>query len=125
MGRLPRDADCDLLRIPRRVQAHRRQPGVAILPIVLAPVVVGLFWRTLMLSPNFGLVDYLIQALGFEQVNWPGAPTPALISVIIIHTSFRAAARIGQDHRTRDLPSPVRNPCLRATILHPFHGCHR
>lgn len=59
---------------------------VAILPIVLAPVVVGLFWRTLMLSPNFGLVDYLIQALGFEQVNWLGAPTPALISVIMIHT---------------------------------------
>jgi multiple sugar transport system permease protein len=59
---------------------------VAILPIVLAPVVVGLFWRTLMLSPNFGLVDYLIQLLGFEQVNWLGAPTPALISVIVIHT---------------------------------------
>ena len=59
---------------------------VAILPIVLAPVVVGLFWRTLMLSPNFGLIDYLIQMLGFEQVNWLGAPTPALISVIIIHT---------------------------------------
>ena len=59
---------------------------VAILPIVLAPVVVGLFWRTLMLSPNFGLVDDLIRMLGFEQVNWLGAPTPALISVIIIHT---------------------------------------
>ena len=59
---------------------------VAILPIVLAPVVVGLFWRTLMLAPNFGLVDYLIQRLGFEQINWLGAPVPALISVIIIHT---------------------------------------
>ena len=59
---------------------------VAILPIVLAPVVVGLFWRTLMLSPNFGLVDFIVQWLGFEQVNWLGAPTPALISVIIIHT---------------------------------------
>ena len=58
----------------------------AILPIVLAPVVVGLFWRTLMLAPNFGLVDYLIQRLGFDQVNWLGAPVPALISVIIIHT---------------------------------------
>ena len=29
----------------------------AILPIVLAPVVVGLFWRTLVLAPDFGLVD--------------------------------------------------------------------
>jgi multiple sugar transport system permease protein len=58
----------------------------AILPIVLAPVVVGLFWRTLMLAPNFGLVDYLIQRLGMEQVNWLGAPVPALISVIVIHS---------------------------------------
>jgi len=59
---------------------------VAILPIVLAPVVVGLFWRTLMLAPNFGLVDYLIQRFGVEQINWLGAPVPALISVIVIHT---------------------------------------
>lgn len=59
---------------------------VAILPIVLAPVVVGLFWRTLMLAPNFGLVDYLIQRFGVEQINWLGAPVPALISVIAIHT---------------------------------------
>jgi multiple sugar transport system permease protein len=59
---------------------------VAILPIVLAPVVVGLFWRTLMLAPEFGMVDFLVRWLGFEQVNWLGAPTPALVSVIIIHT---------------------------------------
>jgi len=59
---------------------------VAILPIVLAPVVVGLFWRTLMLAPNFGILDFVVQALGFGQVNWLGSPTPALISVIIIHT---------------------------------------
>jgi multiple sugar transport system permease protein len=59
---------------------------VAILPIVLAPVVVGLFWRTLMLAPGFGILDFIVQALGFGQVNWLGAPTPALVSVIIIHT---------------------------------------
>ena len=59
---------------------------VAILPIVLAPVVVGLFWRTLMLAPEFGIVDFVVRALGFGQVNWLGSPTPALISVIIIHT---------------------------------------
>ena len=59
---------------------------VAILPIVLAPVVVGLFWRTLMLAPNFGIVDFAVKALGFGAVNWLGSPTPALISVIVIHT---------------------------------------
>jgi multiple sugar transport system permease protein len=59
---------------------------VAILPIVLAPVVVGLFWRTLMLAPNFGIVDFAAKALGFGTVNWLGSPTPALVSVIAIHT---------------------------------------
>ncbi len=59
---------------------------VAILPIVLAPVVVGLFWRTLMLAPNFGIVDFMTRALGFDAVNWLGSTTPALVSVILIHT---------------------------------------
>lgn len=59
---------------------------VAILPVVLAPVVVGLFWRTLMLAPNFGILDFAAKVLGFGPINWLGSPTPALISVIVIHT---------------------------------------
>ena len=39
-----------------------------------------------MLSPNFGIVDFIVRALGFESINWLGSPTPALILVIIIHT---------------------------------------
>jgi len=58
----------------------------AILPIVLAPVVVGLFWRTLMLAPDFGLVDLVTRALGLGSHNWLGDPQLALISVIAIHT---------------------------------------
>lgn len=58
----------------------------AILPIVLAPVVVGLFWRTLVLAPDFGLVDMVSKALGMGSHNWLGDPQLALISVIAIHT---------------------------------------
>lgn len=58
----------------------------AILPIVLAPVVVGLFWRTLVLAPEFGLVDLVTRALGMGSHNWLGDPQLALISVIAIHT---------------------------------------
>ena len=57
-----------------------------ILPIVLAPVVVGLFWRTLVLSPDFGLVDMVTRTLGLGSHNWLGDPDLALISVIAIHT---------------------------------------
>jgi multiple sugar transport system permease protein len=58
----------------------------AILPIVLAPLVVGLFWRTLVLAPDFGLVDLVTVALGLGSHNWLGDPQLALISVIAIHT---------------------------------------
>ncbi len=58
----------------------------AILPIVLAPVVVGLFWRTLVLAPGFGIFEVATQLLFGRSFNWLGEPTLALISVIMIHT---------------------------------------
>src|SRR3954452_24385424 len=45
----------------------------AILPIVLAPVVVGLFWRTLVLAPDVGLVDMVTRALGLGRRARPPA----------------------------------------------------
>ena len=72
-----------VLQIPKGQALFRI---AAILPIVLAPVVVGLFWRTLVLAPDFGLVDLVTRALGLGSHNWLGDPQLALISVIAIHT---------------------------------------
>jgi multiple sugar transport system permease protein len=72
-----------VMQIPRGQGALR---VAAILPIGLAPVVVGLFWRTFVLSPDFGLVDLATRALGLGGHNWLGDPQLALISVIVIHT---------------------------------------
>ena len=72
-----------VLQIPRGQGLLRI---AAILPIVLAPVVVGLFWRTLVLAPDFGLVDMVTRSLGLGSHNWLGDPQLALISVIAIHT---------------------------------------
>jgi multiple sugar transport system permease protein len=72
-----------ILQIPRAQWAFRL---VAILPIVLAPVVAGLFWRTLMLTPDFGIVDFASRSLGFGSHNWLGDPLLARVSVIAIHT---------------------------------------
>jgi multiple sugar transport system permease protein len=72
-----------VMQIPRGQAALR---VAAILPIVLAPVVVGLFWRTLVLSPDYGIVDFATQAIGFGGHNWLGDPNLALVSVIAIHT---------------------------------------
>jgi multiple sugar transport system permease protein len=72
-----------VLQIPKGQAALRI---AAILPIVLAPVVVGLFWRTLVLAPDVGLVDVVTRAAGLGSHNWLGDPQLALISVIAIHT---------------------------------------
>jgi multiple sugar transport system permease protein len=72
-----------ILQIPRAQWAFRI---AAILPIVLAPVVAGLFWRTLMLTPDFGVVDFATRSMGFQSVNWLGDPVLARVSVIAIHT---------------------------------------
>jgi len=72
-----------VLQIPRGQGLLR---VAAILPIVLAPVVVGLFWRTLVLAPDFGVADFVSRALGAGSHNWLGDPQLALVSVIAIHT---------------------------------------
>ncbi len=72
-----------ILKIPRAQWAFRI---AAILPIVLAPVVVGLIWRSLLLTPDFGIVDFASRSLGLGSHNWLGEPTLARISVIAIHT---------------------------------------
>lgn len=59
---------------------------VAILPVVLSPAVVGMIWRTFMLAPEFGIVDYLAINAGLGSKNWLGDPLLAMISVIVIHT---------------------------------------
>ena len=57
-----------------------------LLPMILAPVVVGLSWRTLLLTPRYGLIDFLSEAIGLGSRSWLGDPSWALTSVIVIHT---------------------------------------
>ncbi len=57
-----------------------------LLPMILAPIVVGLAWKTLLLTPRYGLVDYLAILLGLGSRPWLTDPTWALGSVIAIHT---------------------------------------
>jgi len=53
-----------------------------IIPIMIAPVVVGLIWRYLF-DANFGLINYLVQLVGFEPKIWLGTPGLALPAIII------------------------------------------
>ena len=55
-------------------------------PMMLSPVVVGLFWRY-MLDPNWGIIDYLINAIfGLPKIQWLSKEASALYGVIIADT---------------------------------------
>lgn len=56
-----------------------------ILPMTLAPLVVGMLWRTLLLTPRFGIIDYIVQSLGLGSHAWLTSSTLALPSVIVIN----------------------------------------
>jgi multiple sugar transport system permease protein len=57
--------------------------ALLILPMVVAPVVVGLLWRY-MLNVQFGIVNYVVGVLGFSRVDFLGDPHWALPTLILV-----------------------------------------
>ncbi len=61
----------------------RKFPGdkflraLILLPMVVAPVVVGLLWRYI-LNVNFGVVNYFLSAIGVSKIDFLGDPSWAL-----------------------------------------------
>jgi multiple sugar transport system permease protein len=54
-----------------------------LIPMMLSPVVVGLFW-TFIMDANFGLLNYLIGLFGMNKVSWLTNPNIALFSVALV-----------------------------------------
>jgi multiple sugar transport system permease protein len=65
---------------------------IFVMPLMIAPVVVGLIWRYLLDARN-GIVNHyltqigeaipFLQGLGFEAQSWLGDPTLAMVSIIV------------------------------------------
>jgi len=54
-------------------------------PVFVSPVVVGLIWK-FMFNYDLGILNYLLNVIGLESVNWLGTTTTAFWSVVIIDT---------------------------------------
>ncbi len=67
---------------------NREFPGAAVvrtlilLPVFMLPVLSGFTWRY-MLQPDYGPINWIINALGGKQVLWLNSPTLAYTSVIM------------------------------------------
>lgn len=71
--------------ISRRVRGRGALTTLFLVPMMLSPVVVGLFWK-FMLDAQFGVVNSMLGSLGLGQVEWLTRMPMALISLIVVDT---------------------------------------
>jgi multiple sugar transport system permease protein len=71
--------------ISRRVRGRGLLTTLFLVPMMISPVVVGLFWR-FMLDTQFGVVNSLLGSLGLGQVEWLTKQRTALLSVVVVDT---------------------------------------
>src|SRR5690606_5208431 len=68
--------------ISRRTRGRGLLTTLFLVPMMLSPVVVGLFWR-FMRDAQFGVVNSMLVSLGFEPVEWLTRQRTALLSLIL------------------------------------------
>jgi multiple sugar transport system permease protein len=57
---------------------------IALMPMILAPVLVGLMWK-LFYDIEFGLLNYFLNSLGFPKLGWIATADMVLPSVIFVN----------------------------------------
>jgi multiple sugar transport system permease protein len=59
---------------------------IVLMPMMLCPVVVGLYWQ-LMFNTEWGIINYFVHhVLGFRQVEWLGNPKVSIWATVIADT---------------------------------------
>jgi multiple sugar transport system permease protein len=57
--------------------------GILVLPMLITPIVVGVMWRSL-LNPDWGLINWALTEMGFDQPNWLGSVEMAMKTLILV-----------------------------------------
>ncbi len=71
--------------ISRRTRGRGLLTTLFLIPMMLSPVVVGLFWR-FMLDAQFGVVNSMLGSVGLGQVEWLTRRNTAMLSLIVVDT---------------------------------------
>ena len=71
--------------ISRRTKGRGALTTMFLIPMMLSPIVVGLFWK-FMLDVQFGVVNSFLNSLGLGTVEWLTKQRLALFSLIIVDT---------------------------------------
>ncbi len=70
------------LLLERGVTGVRFFRTIFVLPIMIAPVVVGIVWKFLY-NTSYGVINYLLGLLGVKPIEWLADPAVALPAIII------------------------------------------
>jgi len=68
----------------REMQTGHVMRSMAILPMMITPICVGLIFSYI-LNPTLGIANYLLSGVGIEPLSWFGNPSVALLTVIMIN----------------------------------------
>lgn len=58
------------LLLNRPIWGQQVLRGLATIPFLVTPSVMALIWKNLMLSPNFGIIDWFLHLFGLPAVPW-------------------------------------------------------
>lgn len=71
------------LLLKKRSRVNNFISIMLLLPLMTAPALAALMFK-LMTNPNFGILSYLMQVIGFDDFRWGSSPDTALFTVILV-----------------------------------------
>ncbi len=74
------------LLLNRNFPAKGLVTTLLLLPMMLSPVVVGLFWQFILASDNAGLLNFLLSPILKQPIEWTTKPSIAMLAVVIVDT---------------------------------------
>ena len=69
--------------LQKRTRINNIVSILLLLPLMTAPAIAALMWK-LMTNPNFGVLSYFVQLLGFNNFKWASDPSTALFTVVLV-----------------------------------------
>jgi len=71
------------LLLQKRSRVNNFVSIMLLMPLMTAPALAALMFK-LMTNPNFGILNYFAQLLGFTDFRWGASPSTALFTVVLV-----------------------------------------
>jgi multiple sugar transport system permease protein len=77
------------LLLSRKFKFQKLWVAMIIAPMAVSPVIAVIIWKY-MLSPNYGMINYMITSLGFQEPNWFASGGLTFFAIIMIDVWMEA-----------------------------------